>query len=94
MREVGVMGHTPADRQRRYRGRRQARAEAVGAARVQMRAGASALVRRLHCEAGGPAALDRVTHGASPERAYRFAWKEALEAWRDARPAPSGSRDP
>ena len=88
------MGHTPADRQRRYRERQQARAEAGAAARVQTRAGPSALVRRLHCEAGGPAAVDRVTHGASPEWAYRFAWKEALEAWRDACPARSGGRDP
>ena len=94
MLEIGVMGHTPADRKRRYRERRQARAEAAAAARVQMRAGTSALVRRLRCEAGGPVALDRVSTGpALPERAYRFAWQEALEAWRDARPAPPGGRD-
>ena len=89
------MASTPADRQRRDSERRQAAAEAVRADRVPVRAGTSALVRRLHCEAGGPAALDRITNGpALPERAYRYAWREALEAWRDARPALSGSRHP
>lgn len=94
-REVGLMGNTPVDRQRRYPGRRHARAEAVAATRAQKRAGPSAPVRRLRCEAGGPAAMDRVAHGpASPERAYRFVWQEALEAWRDAHPALSLGREP
>jgi len=89
------MGNTPAVRKRRDHERQQARAEAVAADRVRTRAGTSALVRRLHCEAGGPAALDRVTNGpALPEWAYRFAWREALEAWRDARSALSGRRNP
>lgn len=89
------MGNTPVDRQRRDRERPRSRADVVAAAHVQVRTGLSVPARRLQCEAGGPAARDRVAGGpALPERAYRFAWQEALEAWRESRPALAEGRHP